>query len=330
MIVHLNAGIWADNEQRVRFGLIASLLEQPLFDTLRTEQQLGYNVGVSMHPSGGCIAMAFDIQGKSRPEVLDKALEVFLDGFDKQLVAMTAETFDKHRQGLKQSWLETFKSAGERAGTYWTELDCGRLDWNRYEKDAARLERVTQDELVEIYGDWVKPGGSKRGKLAIHIASQRIPPEVLEPLLLEFGDISFLDAASDTDSLEAYPLTAEDATTSPSTSPQVFVNGVTKSSLTSTGSLPVDGGELPVDGAEEDEVDNSEADEVKTISTLKELIASRPTLEDIAAKSKDIAQRAAQLVKDREDNALGNGVVELVDRDAWRQTLARPPFARPA
>jgi insulysin len=77
-----------------RLALLAHVINEPCFNELRTNEQLGYLVfsGVSEH--AGVVFLRFIIQSSTYPaDYLDSRTEAFLFDYRNKLVAMNAETF---------------------------------------------------------------------------------------------------------------------------------------------------------------------------------------------------------------------------------------------
>ncbi|HCH64523.1 MAG: hypothetical protein CL927_15315 [Deltaproteobacteria bacterium] len=134
-----------------RWILMSSLLSEPFFHNLRTQQQLGYRV--SLHPIQPLRVpgMLLTIQSsRVGPSVLLKRIDRFLSTVPKRLTRMDPEVFASSRQALVDQWREppnTFAAGSGLAATTVTWMD---TDNAFYRSAADALEQVTQEELVEL------------------------------------------------------------------------------------------------------------------------------------------------------------------------------------
>ena len=137
---------------RARFALLAQILKSPFFEDLRTEKQLGYVVFSSAMPLMEVPGLVFVVQSpKADPIALENHIEQFIQAYAGQLAAMSAEDFERQRQGLLSRILERDQKLQDRSDRYWREIDVENTEFDTREQLAAAVAAVTQDDLADFY-----------------------------------------------------------------------------------------------------------------------------------------------------------------------------------
>lgn len=110
----------ASNRQtRAKLLLLDQMLHEPVFDTLRTQEQLGYIVNGSMTILGNNAAFRFLIQSERDCEYLLKRADIFLARFETTLKEMTDKEFEEHRVGIINKRLEKLRNLTQESGRLW-------------------------------------------------------------------------------------------------------------------------------------------------------------------------------------------------------------------
>lgn len=139
-------------ETRAKANLAAELLHNRFFNQLRTEQQLGYAVGVTALGARDYGALAFYIQSSvAGPAELLGHFQSFREASESYLEQMDDETFAEAKQGLMVSLNQPPQDLGEEASRI-------RADWARenYNFDTRStmheaVERLQKGDMLEFY-----------------------------------------------------------------------------------------------------------------------------------------------------------------------------------
>jgi len=135
---------------RALSALAASVLRQPYFTSLRTEQQLGYVVEVAplaVRRRGG---LAFIIQSPvASAAKLEGLTRSFLGDQLETIGSMSQDAFDGYQQGVVSRLTERDKNLGERGGRLWSNLE---LDVPSFDLDGEIAEQVKQLDLAQLVG----------------------------------------------------------------------------------------------------------------------------------------------------------------------------------
>ena len=138
--------------EEAHLRLLSQLQSAAFFHELRTEQQLGYAVFSNYLPLMQQPGVFYFIQSPdTEPDVLAEAIEAFLRSDLLRLERMDAADFAQHKQSLVSKLLESDKRLSQRAEGFWREIGNGRYDFNHKEKLAAKVENISQQDLVDFY-----------------------------------------------------------------------------------------------------------------------------------------------------------------------------------
>ncbi|EER08001.1 conserved hypothetical protein [Perkinsus marinus ATCC 50983] len=142
--------------ERVLLDLLESVMEEPLFDTLRTKQQLGYSVFCGVRLTGGVLGYVVVVQSAvAGPATLWERVDEFLRDFRKSvLVDMSEETFASHVVSLARSKLEPPRTLTEEATTMWCEVQESRYNWNGCIEETKELAGMKKQDLINLYDEF--------------------------------------------------------------------------------------------------------------------------------------------------------------------------------
>lgn len=141
--------------------VLSDLMSEAFFDSLRTEEQLGYSVQCGSRYTNGCIGMEFLVQSSSEtPEAMVKRIERFIEKFYKsEIKPMTDAEFDSQIEALAESLTEIPTSLGREAKDLWSEITENRCMWDvnvkireeilgKFLGNKAIIDKLVSDLLV--------------------------------------------------------------------------------------------------------------------------------------------------------------------------------------
>ena len=120
-----------DRPQRARLLLMAQILREPCFNTLRTQEQLGYVVGSAVMVMNTAQGFRIRVQSEKNCAFLEKRISNFLVNFEKEPEAMSEGDFEKHKISLIIKQLEKPKNLSEESELLWDHSSSGTFDFNR-------------------------------------------------------------------------------------------------------------------------------------------------------------------------------------------------------
>ncbi|TMW57430.1 hypothetical protein Poli38472_003355 [Pythium oligandrum] len=150
--------------------LLHQLMEEPLFDTLRTKQELGYDVSCTVRLTHGVIGYGIMVQSSLfTVDYIDSCIERFLVDFERAIASMPEEHFQDHIKAQILKKLEPDHTLLETSHRYWYEITSGRLIFDINERLASEFELCTKAELLAYYRAGILQAPRK---LVVHVIGQ--------------------------------------------------------------------------------------------------------------------------------------------------------------
>ena len=157
-------------EDRVMIDLISHLMDEPLFDQVRTKDQFGYSVSCDARWTYGIIGIYFLVVSstKSASEITQR-IEKFLCDYRQELVEMKSDVFMEHTVGLAKKKLDMFHSLSDECDSYWTEITDGRFDWQVWRNETITLRSITKEKTLAAFDQWLMPGNALQRRLVVQV-----------------------------------------------------------------------------------------------------------------------------------------------------------------
>jgi secreted Zn-dependent insulinase-like peptidase len=148
---------------RAILNLLASLLNAPFYDSLRTEQQLGYIVNVSTLPILDVSGLVFYIESPvADPLLLEERINAFLQGYVATLDALPQESFDGTKQGVLTNLRQPPRRLEALGSRYWSDILIEEYDRDSTLEMADAIEALTLDDLRAYFREHVAAPGAGR------------------------------------------------------------------------------------------------------------------------------------------------------------------------
>ncbi len=147
--------------------LAAHVVQQGFFTSLRTEQQLGYAVGMAARTIDKQPGLLFMVQSPSAPpEKILGAVRAYLLSTPATIEAMSDETFALQREGLLVTLLEADKNLAERTERYWTDIDDKVTTFDGNRRLAEVIKGLTRADVIS----WLRalPARLSKESLIVH------------------------------------------------------------------------------------------------------------------------------------------------------------------
>ncbi|XP_053986881.1 nardilysin-like isoform X2 [Hylaeus volcanicus] len=151
--------------------LLIMIMEEPLFNQLRTQEQLCYDVFCLMSDASsilGYTITVFTQVDKYSTEHVDQRIEAFLRAFNEIL----KETTEKDFKSIKEALIKQKQCADihlrEELDRNWPEITTGDYMFDRIENELITIESIKIDQLRE----WMNAhtiNGSNLRKLSVHV-----------------------------------------------------------------------------------------------------------------------------------------------------------------
>lgn len=135
--------------------LLARVAEIPLFDILRSKEQLAYSV--SMNTINGNFKMVgYKIQvmpqeNKFRADHVDERIENFRYELISIIEKMSDDNFADVKASLANNKLNEDNTLDEEVYRNWNEIQNGRYEFDIRDKEVEYLSTITKNQLLEFY-----------------------------------------------------------------------------------------------------------------------------------------------------------------------------------
>ena len=137
-----------DNKSRAQYALLGRLLANPFFNTIRTEQQLGYVVFAGARPIEKHPGVVFVVQSpKLDPVGIEQRVDAFLTEQVARLKQLSDEELQQYRQGLIGDLLKKDDNLDERSGRFWYGISSGELDFENRLKIAEEVRSMKPEDI---------------------------------------------------------------------------------------------------------------------------------------------------------------------------------------
>jgi insulysin len=165
-------GSLEDVRLRTLASIFAQIFSESFFDTLRTNEQLGYIVTHGSREKGVLAGLRFLIQSERDPHFLDDRIEVFLaESVPSVLDALTPAAWNQHCTALRLELTQKKKTLAGEAKCFWDAILSGSCDFERNWLNAQLLDGVQleQADLRSFFEMFLKKGAQGRRKICVQI-----------------------------------------------------------------------------------------------------------------------------------------------------------------
>ncbi|CAH0520454.1 unnamed protein product [Peronospora belbahrii] len=157
--------------------LLHQLMEEPLFDTLRTKQELGYDVSCTVRVTNGILGFGVMVQSSLfAAEYISSCVDRFMVDFEEAIKMMADEHFHDHIQAQILLKLEPDHNLLETTHRYWYEITSHRFAFDMDAQLAKEMETLSKSEMVQLYREWILQTPKK---LCVHVIGRGNPAEKL-------------------------------------------------------------------------------------------------------------------------------------------------------
>ncbi|KAL5492063.1 STE23_1 [Sanghuangporus weigelae] len=157
---------------RVVCNLLAQILQEPAFDTLRTKEQVAYIVTTEAWENVESVGWQIIIQSEKDPGYIETRIEAFLTHMREVLEKMPEQEFEEHKAALIHELTENLKNILEETSRFWATIRSGYFNFYRRDRDAELLKSINKDDVVKVFKMFLDPASPSRSKLSVHMRTQ--------------------------------------------------------------------------------------------------------------------------------------------------------------
>lgn len=136
--------------------LVVSLMNEPLFDALRSQAQLGYGIACSMRKNSGAIEILITVEhqeNKNSAQTVDHKIEDFLKNFSDILSHMSDEDFSSSKRSVISLKHNADVELEKEVDRNWDEIKMGENIFNRNELEIEcfEIEIINKAKIVNFF-----------------------------------------------------------------------------------------------------------------------------------------------------------------------------------
>lgn len=167
--------------------LVVNIINEPLFDSLRSQAQLGYGISCSMRKNCGVVGILITVEyqeNKNSAEFIDQKIEAFLKSFEKTLNKMSDENFLAAKSSIMLLKLNADTDLEKEVDRHWEEIKTGENVFNRNDLEATEIENITKPEVLVFYREAFLSSKTTR-KLSVRVTGSANSSMSLEDFQIE-------------------------------------------------------------------------------------------------------------------------------------------------
>ncbi|KAK9279411.1 hypothetical protein L1049_013090 [Liquidambar formosana] len=150
--------------------LFDEIVEEPIFNQLRTKEQLGYVVECSPRITYRIHGFCFCVQSsKFNPVYLQGRIENFINGLEELLNGLDDESFENYKSGLIAKLLEKDPSLAYETNRFWGQIVDRRYMFDLSVKEAEELRSIHKIDVINWYKTYMQQSSPKCRRLAVRV-----------------------------------------------------------------------------------------------------------------------------------------------------------------
>lgn len=155
--------------------VLHQLSHEPCFETLRTQEQLGYNVGCQTLKLSGVRGFQVYVQSNRDIDYVVGRIHNFLYKMDSVLTGMSDEQFAQNIDSLSAKLLEKPKTLQQEMQRYWSEIISHYYVFDRALLADAEIKKFGKTDIVDFFRRYIRPDGPDRKELFVQVKSTITP-----------------------------------------------------------------------------------------------------------------------------------------------------------
>lgn len=148
--LYLQVGLQGERDN-VLTDLAVQIMNEPCYNVLRTQEQLGYIVFCGTRRNCGAQGIRIIVQSNRHPAYVEERIETFLTSMKSQVESMSNEEFEKHKSALAALKLEKPKRLSAQFSRYLNEISVQQYHFDRSNSEVNVLKGITKDQFMKFY-----------------------------------------------------------------------------------------------------------------------------------------------------------------------------------
>ncbi|XP_050368324.1 nardilysin-like [Argentina anserina] len=165
---------WATGSKSMRWKVLIDLfnaiVKEPLFNQLRTKEQLGYGVECGLDLKWDVFGILFSVQSSMyNPIHLQGRLDNFINGLEELLEELDDDSFRNYKAGLIENLLKKDACLTHETNRLWNEIYNKRYIFDYSKKAAEELRCIQKEDVVIFHKTYLQQSSPKCRRLATRV-----------------------------------------------------------------------------------------------------------------------------------------------------------------
>lgn len=140
------------------------IAEEPLFDSLRSKEQLGYDVSCCINDNNGILGYSITVNSqetKFSAEYVDERIEAFRVALLDIIRQGSDSEFEQYKESLLKIKLTDDNNLNDEISRNWTEITTKEYAFDRTAQEVECLKKITKSEFLDFYEKHLKESTKK-------------------------------------------------------------------------------------------------------------------------------------------------------------------------
>jgi len=160
-------------EKNACLTIANQLMKEPTFDTLRTKEQLGYEVSNYLGYTSGIMSLYMFVRTqatKFSADFVDQHIETFLKSFvNDKLQNLTNDEYKATVDSLIKSWSRPDLTLSEEVDQNWCQIYWQQYAFDINERNIAAAKSCDKDNCIRILTGLISPDNPERRKFSVQV-----------------------------------------------------------------------------------------------------------------------------------------------------------------
>ena len=160
-----------DTHANMLLELFCQIINEPCFNVLRTQEQLGYIIFSGVCRTSGVQGLRVIVQSDKDPQHVEERVEAFLWKMGADLENLADEVFEKHVTSLAFKHLETRKKLTAQHAEYWGDMISQQYHFDHDNTEVRHLRTLTKNNICQFYKQLITENAPECRELTTYVTS---------------------------------------------------------------------------------------------------------------------------------------------------------------
>lgn len=160
------------SESECLLELLVKIMREPLFNFIRTKEQLGYAVSCYSKKDEDVLGFTITVESQEKRKsswVVDEKIETFLKDFSAHLQEMSESDFEKIKRSIIAHKRSVDVELESEVCRNWIEIRDSNYQFERSDIEARQMELLRKDDLTIFFNDHFLSSNAR--KLSVHVVA---------------------------------------------------------------------------------------------------------------------------------------------------------------